>query len=95
MTQITNLTKIGNSFGVIINKKLLKEAGFTESNKLSIEVKKNGTIVIAAVKKHIPVNRDITTWDAQFKKAIREGKKPEKSIWPNNVSEKGDKDWTW
>jgi len=95
MAQITNLTKIGNSLGVIINKKLLKEAGFTESNKLSIDVKKDGTIVIAAIKKHIPVNRDLSTWDAQFKKAIKEGKKPEKSVWPDNVSEEGDKDWTW
>lgn len=95
MAQITNLTKIGNSFGVIINKKLLKEAGFTETKKLSIEVKKEGTIVIIAVKKNIPVNLDRSTWGAQFKKAIKEGKKPEKSVWSNKVSEKADNDWTW
>jgi hypothetical protein len=49
----------------------------------------------ATIKPEIPINRDLSTWDAQFNKAIRKGKKPEKSVWPNNVSEEGDKDWTW
>lgn len=94
MAQITNLTKIGNSVGVIINKKLLQEAGVTESKKVSIEVK-DGTIVITPVKKDFVVNLDRSTWDAQFKKAIKAGNKPEKTLWPNNASEKADKDWTW
>ena len=49
----------------------------------------------ATIKPKTPINRGLSTWDTQFKKAIRKGKQPEKSIWPNNISEKGDKEWTW
>jgi hypothetical protein len=55
------------------------------------ESKKNEKVTI---KPKISVNRDLSTWDAQFKKAIRKRKQPEKSIWPDNVSEIADKDWT-
>lgn len=94
MAHITNLTQIGNSLGIIINKKLLQEAGVSASKKVSIEVK-DGTIIITPVKKNIVVNLNRSTWEAQFKKAIKAGNKPEKSVWPNNVSEDADKDWNW
>lgn len=94
MAQITHLTKIGNSFGVILNKKLLMEAGITGSEKINIMINQ-GSIVITAVKKEIEVNLDRSTWGAQFKKAFKVHGSPEKSVWPESVSGKADKEWTW
>lgn len=91
---VTHLTKIGNSYGIILNKKMLQQAGVISSTKINIEVK-DGTIIIAPAIKEIEVNLDRSTWDAQFKKAIKSGHKPEKSIWPDDVSAEADKDWTW
>ena len=40
-----NLKKIGNSFGVIINKKLLSEAGITTTTDITIEARRNAIII--------------------------------------------------
>jgi len=52
----TTLTKIGNSSGVILQKKLLQEAGI--KNEITIE-SKNGTITIMPAREKINVNLDI------------------------------------
>ena len=89
----TTLKKIGNSFGVILNKKLLSEAGITNPD-IVIEAKKNA-IIISPVTKRRPVNKDLSTWRKQIKAAIKQGQKPEKSVWGNSISEAEEKDWTW
>ncbi|HMH22754.1 MAG TPA: hypothetical protein VK563_13300 [Puia sp.] len=91
---VTHLTKIGNSFGVILNKKLLQLAGVTSSKEVTIEVK-DGTIVIAQASRDIPLNLDRSSWAKQFKKTAKAGLKPERSVWSDEVSEKADEDWTW
>ena len=90
----TNLKKIGNSFGVILNKKLLEKAGITTTTGITIESHDNA-IVISAVTKRRPLNRDLTTWRRQIKAAIKLGQKPEKSVWGNRLSEEEEKEWTW
>ena len=90
----TNLKKIGNSFGVILNKKLLEKAGITTTTGITIEAHYNA-IVISAVTKRRPLNRDLTTWRRQIKAAIKLGQKPEKSVWGNRLSEEEEKEWTW
>ena len=89
----TTLKKIGNSFGVILNKKLLSEAGITNSD-IVIEAKKNA-IIISPVTKRRPINKDLSTWRKQIKTAIKQGQKPEKSVWENSISETEEKEWTW
>jgi antitoxin component of MazEF toxin-antitoxin module len=91
---VTHLTKIGNSFGVILNKKILQQAGVITSKEVTIEVKE-GVIIIAPVSKDIPLNLDRSSWDAQFKKAIKAGHKADKSVWPDDISAEADKDWNW
>ena len=91
----TRLTKIGNSYGVILPRKILKEAGLTDLQEFSIELKK-GTIMLTPVKKKIVVNLDTTTWDAQFKKANKLNKhQQDDEVWPDHLSSQADKDWTW
>jgi antitoxin component of MazEF toxin-antitoxin module len=41
----TNLKRIGNSFEVILNKKLLKEAGISDDTDITIEAKLNSIII--------------------------------------------------
>lgn len=89
----TNLKKIGNSFGIILNKKLLNDAGITNSSEVTIEAHDNA-IIISPVKKRRPLNRDLSTWRKQIKVAIKQGQKPEKSVWGNSVSEQEEKEWT-
>ena len=90
----TNLKKIGNSFGVIINKKLLSEAGITNTTDITIEARRNAIIITSHTKRR-PLNRDLSTWRKQIKSAIKQRQKPEKSIWGNRLSSSEEKEWTW
>lgn len=90
----TSLKKIGNSFGVIINKKLLSEAGITTTTDITIEARRN-IIIITPHAKRRPLNRDLSTWRKQIKDAIKEGQKPEKSVWGNKLSASEVNEWTW
>ncbi|MEO6813040.1 MAG: AbrB/MazE/SpoVT family DNA-binding domain-containing protein [Ginsengibacter sp.] len=89
----TNLKKIGNSFGVILNKKLLSQAGISNSSDIIIEARDNA-IVILPVTGRRPLNRDLSTWRKQIKAAIKQGQTPEKSVWGNRLTEKEEKEWT-
>lgn len=89
----SSLKKIGNSFGVILNKKLLSEAGITDTE-IIIEAKKN-TIIISPVTNRRPVNKDLSTWRRQIKAAIKKEQKPGKSVWGNQISEAEEKEWEW
>ncbi len=41
MTTVKKLTKIGNSYGIIIPKELLEAVGFDEKTSVRVEVRKN------------------------------------------------------
>lgn len=90
----TNIKKIGNSFGVILNKKLLGQAGITNTADITIEAHGNA-IIISTVTKRRPLNRDVSTWRKQIKAAIKQGQKPEKSVWENRLTKQEEKEWTW
>ncbi|MDQ6764023.1 MAG: hypothetical protein M3015_15540 [Bacteroidota bacterium] len=90
----TSLKKIGNSFGVILNKKLLSEAGINNTTDITVEAH-NNAIIISPVIKRRPLNRDISTWRKQIKAAIKQGQKSQKSLWGNSLTEQEEKEWTW
>ena len=90
----SSIRKIGNSFGVILGKKLLEQSGIKTGSEISIEAK-DGAIIIKPRRKKRAVNRDLSTWRKQIKKAIKKGQKPEKSFWPDDMSKESDKEWTW
>ncbi len=90
----TNLKKIGNSFGVILNKKLLSQAGISNNADIIIEAQDNA-IIISPITKKKPLNKDISTWRKQIREAIKKGQKPEKSVWGNKLNEQEEKEWTW
>ena len=88
----STLTKIGNSSGVILQKKLLEEAGIEKN--ITIQAK-SGSIIIKPANKKEKVLIDRSKWEVQIKLAIIAGNKPEKSIWNDSISSGADKDWTW
>lgn len=90
----TNLKKVGNSFGVILNKRLLNQAGISPVSEITIEAK-NNSIVISLAAERRPLNRDLSTWRKQIKAAVRKGQKPEKSVWGNHLGKQEEKEWTW
>lgn len=82
--------------GIIIGKKILDRAGIEPSSEVTIEVK-GGSLVITPVKKRRPINRDVSTWEAQIKEAIKAGHKPEQLPWGKDVfdSDFDKNEWTW
>ncbi len=85
----TQLTKIGNSMGLILHKKILEEAGI--SGEVEVTATKNSILITSARRRP---NFDKSTWEKQFKDAIKKHG-PETSIWDNSLSEQEEKDWTW
>lgn len=92
--EIVNLTKIGNSYGLILNRKILNHLGITETKKIRITFA-DQSIVLKNAEKTVPVNLDRSTWGKQFDQAFKTTGKPEKSIWPDSISSDADNDWTW
>ncbi len=92
--EIVKVTKIGNSYGIILNRKMMDHLQLKDSRKLSVVFRDN-TIELKKASKVIPVNLDRSTWEKQIDEAIKESGEPEESIWPDYMSEEADKDWTW
>lgn len=70
----SRIRSVGNSKGVILNNQLLKAAGISTEEDISIEAGE-GLIIISQASPE--VNTDLGTWDARFKKAIKAGHLPE------------------
>lgn len=92
--EIVNVTRIGNSYGLILNRKMMDHLQLKDSRKLSV-IFRDGSIEIKKASKVIPVNLDRSTWGKQFAQSIKQHGAPEKSVWPDYMSEEADKDWTW
>jgi antitoxin component of MazEF toxin-antitoxin module len=92
--EIMNITKIGNSYGIILNRKIMNHLQLKESRKISVTFK-DRSIELKNAEKAIPVNLDLSTWGKQFDKAFKLTGKPEKSVWPNEMSGEADNEWVW
>jgi len=73
---------------------LLNEAGISDDTDIVIEAKPN-VITITPLTGRRPLNRDLNTWRKQIKAAIKQGQKPEKSVWENKLSSEEENEWTW
>jgi antitoxin component of MazEF toxin-antitoxin module len=76
---ITRLRPFGNSKGVILSNKLLESAGIDNKNAIEVYANK-GSIIISQVKQSHKVNTDLSTWDKQFKDAIKNGALPDNDL---------------
>ena len=85
-----SIRKIGNSVGVILHKNLLDKVGISTATPVDISIKKD-TIVIKAVSKRRPINKDLSTWSKQIKRATRNGQSQGIGYWPEHISSELDK----
>ena len=86
----SRIRPVGNSKGVILTNQLLKAAGISAEEAISIEAGE-GVITISQVKP--AVNTDLRTWDAQFKKAIKAGHLPEGDLFEGIENEFDETEW--
>lgn len=89
----SRIRSIGNSKGVILSNRVIREAGIAPDADLIIQAS-NGMILIAAVKSRSTVNTDLSSWDADFKNAIKRGNKPEADEWEGVQNGFDKEEWT-
>jgi antitoxin component of MazEF toxin-antitoxin module len=87
----TKIRAIGNSKGVILNNQLLDIAGFLADQDILIRAI-NGQLTIEPVKRYV-VNTDLSTWDKQFKAAIKAGDIPEGDMFEGMENEFDKTEW--
>ncbi len=75
----SRLRRIGNSRGVILSNRLIEEAGIAPDAELVLKAVE-GVIIISEAKKPSRVHTDLSAWEAEFRKIIKKGKKPEEDL---------------
>ena len=86
----TSFRSVGNSKGLIISSKLIEASGIS-GNDLIIEAA-NGIIAIRAVNSS-DVNSDLSTWDKQFKTALKSDDKVEGDLFDELKNEFDEEEW--
>ena len=82
---------IGNSKGVILNNQALEISGLSPDSDILVEAGK-GFITIIPVKDN-RINTDLSSWDKQFKSAIKVGMKPEADLFEGLGNDFDSKEW--
>ena len=87
----SRLRAIGNSRGVILNSQLIETAGLNDEADIVIQAN-DGVITIIQLKGS-KVNTDLSTWDKQFKAAIKKGAKPDGDLFEGMANDFDSKEW--
>ena len=92
----TTLRKIGNSRGVLLTKEIIDKLNIVDGQEIEVILNDASSIVLKPTKlkkkKGPSLNLDLSTWEAQFKTAIKKGELPEKDVFAG-MSNKFDKSW--
>lgn len=89
----TRIRPVGNSRGIILSSQLLQKAGLSEDADIILSAQE-GQIIIMELKLPKEVNTDLSSWEKQYREAMRKGHKPENSLF-DEVSNDFDKnEWT-
>jgi antitoxin component of MazEF toxin-antitoxin module len=71
----TSIQKVGNSKGVILSAKMLSELHLVEGSEVEVSLTDTGILISPVspqpVSPNKEVNRDLSSWDNQFKAAIK------------------------
>jgi antitoxin MazE len=87
----TRIRPIGNSKGVILNNQLIEAAGINSGADIIIHAGAGVIYIIEA--KAVGVNTDLSTWDKQYKIAIKNGAKPEGDMFEGTDNEFDETEW--
>lgn len=92
-TTSSKIRSIGNSKGVILSLQVIEEAGIPFDANVIIKVT-DGEIIIKQDKSFQAINTDLSTWELQFKKAIKHGNKSEADLWGGIQNHFDEEEWT-
>jgi len=87
----SRIRAIGNSQGVILNSQVIESSGLRPEADIVVQASE-GVIIIMQLK-GAGVNTDLSSWDMQFKKAIKHGAKPEGDLFEGMENEFDTKEW--
>ncbi len=87
---VSRIRSVGNSKGVILSNGIIKAAGLDPNGEIRIEA---GEGVITIAQALNGVNTNLDSWDAQFKRAIRNGAKPEGDLFEGLANDFDEKEW--
>ena len=92
----TTLRKIGNSRGVLLTKEIIDKLKIVDGQEIEVSLNAESSIVLKPTKvkknKRPSLNLDMSTWETQFKSAIKNGEIPEKDVF-EGMKNKFDKSW--
>ena len=88
----TKIRKIGNSRGILLNSAMIRELGIADDGEVEVTTE-NGQIIIKPAKFKRKINTDLSTWEAQFKAAIKNGDKPENDLFEGMENEFDKEEW--
>ena len=86
------IRKIGNSKGILLSNSMLKELGIEEGAEVIVTTEQ-GLITIKPAENKRKINTDLSTWEAQFKAAIKSGDKPEKDLFEGMENKFDKEEW--
>ena len=90
-TYTSRIRAIGNSKGVILNNNLIESAGLKQDLDIVIQAG-DGVIIITQVNDS-GVNRNLASWDKQFKSAIKKGAEVEGDLFEEMGNDFDLKEW--
>ena len=88
----TRIRKIGNSKGILLNNSILRELGVEDDAEVMVMAEK-GQIIIKPVERKRKINTDLSTGEAQFKAAIKNGDKPEPDMFEGMENNFDKEEW--
>ncbi len=86
------IRKIGNSKGILLSNSIINKSGLEEDAEVIVTAEK-GRIIIKLAENKIKINTDLSTWEAQFKAAIKNGDQPEKDMFEGMVNKFDKEEW--
>src|SRR4051812_5599605 len=88
----SKIRSVGNSKGIILSNQLLQKAGLSEHAEITVTALE-GQIIIMEIKSPESVNTDLSSWEQQFKNAIKKGAVPEKDLFSGMANEFDQDEW--
>lgn len=88
----SRIRKIGNSKGIILSNRLIDELGVSVGSEV-ILIAQKGQVIIKPSENTRKLNTNLSTWEAQFKEAIKDGDRPEKDMFEGMENNFDKEEW--
>jgi hypothetical protein len=87
----SSLRAIGNSKGVILNSHVIEMAGLNPD--IDIVIRAAQGVITIVQSRETGINTDLSTWDKQFKAAVKNGAEPEGDLFEGLENDFDKKEW--